>query len=629
MNISSLKSQSLFIFLLIGVTVFIYSVGIDTRFILDDIRNLRDLANITNDGYLDYIFNGEASPLGRPISYLSFALQHDSWPNNPSNFKLINVIIHIVNGALVYIVTHLLLKQLRYKSEQYEYFPLVISALWLLHPVHSTTVLYVVQRMTLLASFFSLSGVALYLYFRNKYLIKRQSIHIIYMIVVVAGCSLISVLCKEIGVLLPAYIMVIENTLYSNQQHFSKWKKCTNMAMLLPLLAVCLYFISSFGSIKAGYLSRDFTLEQRLLTELVVLVDYIKIIIIPTTDSFSLYHDSFPISVSFFQPVKTIYSFLIILFLFLLAWMSRKKYPLIGFGVTWFFVGHSLEGTILSLELYYEHRNYLPSIGVIAIIIGVYQNFSGRTNVKKIKYYLAAIYLLCITSVTFIINDLWNSPYIQTMSWLKQQPDSQRVLSDLWGMSLVMGNKEKANDIYEKLKLKNKQDLFPDIRKIMATYCIEKDLLDENEWGHIYSEAKQAVYKNTSLISEFDQLIYLMAKNNCTMQDKPKLYELLTIIISNPSFETKKAQFYEFATTVSVLNNNLIQARNDIEAAIEYSATIHNKIYLLRILIALNENEDAAILLAQIKKEISSNLLVKASDIRKLTEIEKQLTLNN
>jgi hypothetical protein len=53
-----------------------------------------------------------------------------------------------------------------------------------------------------------------------------------------------------------------------------------------------------------------------------------------------------------------------------LAWALRRRAPLISCGIFWFFVGHSMEATVVPLELMFEHRNYLPSFGIIVAVIG-------------------------------------------------------------------------------------------------------------------------------------------------------------------------------------------------------------------------------------------------------------------
>ena len=138
---------------LLLITVYVYFPGLNSRFILDDFYNLQGLGDIQNQGLLYYVFgSGFAGPVGRPLSLLSFALQYQDWPLNPFAFKLFNLILHLLNGVLLFIFSLLLSRQVSLSMRQRYLFAFVVAGLWLLHPVHVNTVLYTVQRMTEIAN---------------------------------------------------------------------------------------------------------------------------------------------------------------------------------------------------------------------------------------------------------------------------------------------------------------------------------------------------------------------------------------------------------------------------------------------------------------------------------------------
>ena len=53
-----------------------------------------------------------------------------------------------------------------------------------------------------------------------------------------------------------------------------------------------------------------------------------------------------------------------IAFALLLVWRWGRY---LAFGIAWFLVGHSIESTVFSLELYFEHRNYFPGVGLFLL----------------------------------------------------------------------------------------------------------------------------------------------------------------------------------------------------------------------------------------------------------------------
>src|SRR5690606_29063829 len=105
--------------------------------------------------------------LGRPISLLTFALQANSWPGNPAAFKLINLSLHLINGLLIVLISRFLARTLPLTETLKTWLPLVVGGIWLIQPMHVSTVLYAVQRMTLLMACFSLLALSGYLYGRE------------------------------------------------------------------------------------------------------------------------------------------------------------------------------------------------------------------------------------------------------------------------------------------------------------------------------------------------------------------------------------------------------------------------------------------------------------------------------
>ena len=160
-------ADRLFLFLLLLLTVCLYAIGLDSDFLLDDTANLSGLAEVEQYGFFYYIFSGTAGPSGRPLSLLTFALQYPAWPDNPAAFKAVNLALHCANGILVWLISLRLIRPLEQDRVRRRLFVFFTTAIWLLHPLQLTTVLYVVQRMTLLSALFTLAGLWAYLHYRD------------------------------------------------------------------------------------------------------------------------------------------------------------------------------------------------------------------------------------------------------------------------------------------------------------------------------------------------------------------------------------------------------------------------------------------------------------------------------
>jgi hypothetical protein len=134
--------------------------------------------------------------------------------------------------------------------------------------------------------------------------------------------------------------------------------------------------------LEAGYAVRDFTLVERLMTEARVLWFYLSQILLPSHGAFAIYLDGFSVSRSLFQPPSTLFS-LVGWALVLVVVGFKHRWPMLSFGLLWFLVGHSLESTIVPLEIAHEHRNYLPALGPL-LAAGYYgASFVGRLRLDR------------------------------------------------------------------------------------------------------------------------------------------------------------------------------------------------------------------------------------------------------
>ena len=97
-------------------------------------------------------------------------------------FKVVNLVLHLICGWVLFITVALLLRIMadsnltQLNSTEQFYTAAVTSALWILHPLHVSTVLYSVQRMAILATLFSLLGIYFYLAMRRRQIRGQSSI---------------------------------------------------------------------------------------------------------------------------------------------------------------------------------------------------------------------------------------------------------------------------------------------------------------------------------------------------------------------------------------------------------------------------------------------------------------------
>jgi len=210
-------------------------------FVLDDQPNLSPLAVVNKTGDIwAFTLTGVASAIGRPLSYLTFALQAASWPDNPSAFKSLNLSLHIFNSFLVYLVCICVFTCRGEVGHESRIKSSIIAMLWLTIPIHTSTVFYVVQRMTILSASFTLIGILAYL---HSYEMCRQRREYRSLVLLLLGTALGyfgGILSKETGILLGVFILSIHSFLLPKLSSFS-WNTALYVVSLGPLLLLVGY----------------------------------------------------------------------------------------------------------------------------------------------------------------------------------------------------------------------------------------------------------------------------------------------------------------------------------------------------------------------------------------------------
>ena len=420
-----------FIFLLAcAATIALYSLGLPGSFIFDDYPNLELLGH--HGGVHDlktlkfYLNESFAGPTGRPIAMLSFLLNAQDWPASPLPFKLSNILLHVINGLLLFWVLLLALPQtkLELQRRQIGWIAAIAAAWWMLTPYHVSTVLYVVQRMTMLSTSFILVGIAIYLIGRRR-LQSSSRAGLLILSIGIPAATLAATLSKENGTLLPLLLLVLEFTLFSRASDSRPQRWWLSLFLGMPTIAILTYLLSQLATLEQSLLDfRGFTHLQRLLTESRLLLDYLWQLLVPHIETKGLFQDDITLSRTILEPISTLFSLLTITGLITATWLLRRRMPLLSAAIGFFLAGHLLESTLLPLELAFEHRNYLPSLLLYLppawLLIYTYQ----RSQVASI---LVGLLCFAVLSTTLAARtELWSDRLTLYHTWAVNNPGSAR-----------------------------------------------------------------------------------------------------------------------------------------------------------------------------------------------------------
>lgn len=366
--------------------VFAYWPGLAGPFVLDDfgsIAALGDRGGVRDwETFKAFVFGGHAGPTGRPLALLSFLIDGTNWPTDPWPFKRTNLVIHLVNGALLGLLTTMILRLLDVEQRNARWIALVSTAGWLLHPFLVSTTLYAVQRMAQLSTLFMFAGLVVYLYGRS--LIATNAIKAYLVMSGAIGLfTLLAMMAKENGILLPLLVLVLESTVIASQKPRLAGlnRLWTTAFIVLPSTVIALYlgskfFSESFFEVVAP---REFSVFERFLTQPRILADYLRHWFIPELYTTGVFQDHFIKSTGIFSPVTTAISAVLHVAIIVLAIVKRRQWPIFALAALFFYAGHSLESSVINLELYFEHRNYLAAAFLfLPLTVLLQKNVSGR-----------------------------------------------------------------------------------------------------------------------------------------------------------------------------------------------------------------------------------------------------------
>ncbi len=205
-------------FLLIGFCAvlafawFCYQPAVSGAFQFDDKFNLGGLEKVDDArSAFDFVFSGMAGPIGRPLALASFALQAESWDQGAAAFLKVNILIHLLNAALLALCLYQLSLQRAIDRNGAAIVAAAAASLWVLMPLLATASLIVVQRMTTLSALFMLLGLSGYLFARSK-VDDRPIRALAGMSASLVAGTVLATLCKETGLLLPVLVLVLEAT---------------------------------------------------------------------------------------------------------------------------------------------------------------------------------------------------------------------------------------------------------------------------------------------------------------------------------------------------------------------------------------------------------------------------------
>lgn len=371
------------------------------------------------------------------VNYLLFGLDVFWW-------HMINLVIHVVTAFFAYLLTFITLQSPplkdRFKDDDRHLIALFSSLIFLVHPIQTQAVTYIVQRATSLAGLFYLG--AMYFYAR-----ARLNRHIRSYGWAVAF-ALLGVMTKPIVITLPFMIVLYDFCFLSSLkktklENFFLW-----VLFLLPMVAVPFLLLGkarlTWESIQTidGYGSMP--QMHYLLTQFKVAMTYLRLLFFPVGQNLDY---DYRIATSLFEPAV----FISVIGLILIGWLALRLFKterLMSFGILWFFIAISAQSSIFPLaDVIYEHRLYLACYGFsVFLCIAIYRILKIPKAYKAVMGVI--VFLLMVTTCSR--NMLWGDSVAFMQDVVAKSPNKARPHNNLGFIYFTLGDFVQAENEYSK-----------------------------------------------------------------------------------------------------------------------------------------------------------------------------------
>jgi len=427
-----------------------YAHTLDIPFYLDDIASIVDNPAIVDLSNIRAIW--DFSPL-RFIGYYSFALNFAVHGSDVLGYHIVNISIHLLTSVVIYLIVSrfLQLQNVGKVPNQSElaiakYVPFVVALFFVLHPLNTQAVSYVVQRLASMSALFYLCTLYFYLSARMSSRLSNQLVlYALTILLMIFAC-----LTKQNAFTLPLAIILIEACFFAKTG--SEAKRLLIYISSLFLLALgLLTAILWIGVVDVGDIDRSLretdtiTRKDYLTAQILVVWKYIGLFFWP--HPLNLDYDNNAIATTF--SAATFLGLLGHISLIGFSILRLRKLPLVAFGVLFYYLTLSVESSVIPIrDLMFEHRTYLPNFGLLLAVI--YLLFS-------LKVFSCRFRMIVILSVTIILgtlswqrNDLWRHPVAFYDAAIKNSPGQSRNWVALSQVYFKYNEDEKALSLLRK-----------------------------------------------------------------------------------------------------------------------------------------------------------------------------------
>ncbi len=334
----------------------------------------------------------------RPISMFSFAVNHALHGEEVFGYHLVNLLIHLCSGIFLFFWLKLIFEQ-QSDEKKLNWLPIVITLFFLVHPVQTQSVTYIVQRMSSLAGMFFI--LSLFLYTKGRIIFQKEgklNILVLYLAGAVLS-GILGIFSKQNAVVFPLAMLLTELFFIRT----SDGRICKKY-LIVSTSIVALGAIAVVAKVGIPAETKDVTPLNYFATQMFVIPRYFQMMLFPV----GLSIDHGVKMADRLLNFKSIAGFAFLLAVAGYAVYMLKKLPMFSFGVFLIFITLIVESSFLPIrDPMFDQRMYLPLVGFAIAIwsLANYYIFSKKSEwVKPVSVSV----LILFSVMTFARNIVWN-----------------------------------------------------------------------------------------------------------------------------------------------------------------------------------------------------------------------------
>lgn len=470
-NTGGLKKFSLFHILIIAtLAIVIYSNTLNNGFVYDDEFTIVNNTLVKSFDNLPLLFDKTAyfsrsvEMSYRPVVTFTYFLDYTIYGLKPWGYHLTNILLHAINGALLYTFLTLLFTP---HASRPTSLPFLTSLLFVTHPVLTEAVTCISFREDLLAFMFYMATLNLHLILKQPAPDPRF-LTTSFLFLLSYFTYLLALLSKEMAVTLPLIVICYE--WFSGKEKTTLGSRLFNRYTISYIIITLLYLYLRFYIFhNPKEQIETWGLVERFLTLPWLIMNYLKLSLFPVQLSvdYVIAPVSSPFSPIFILPVSVLVSvFAIILSYFLSDKGGYKKFPpfakggeggfesgylrqrSILFGALFFLITLAPVYNLVPINPFAERYLYLPIVGFIMFAVCIEYLIAEKLKIRPgyVNRYMLVFFLVISTIFSFSVvkrNLIWKDNYSLWSDTVAKMPNSNRSHTNL---GLAYYNRGRVNE---------------------------------------------------------------------------------------------------------------------------------------------------------------------------------------